>query len=263
MPSALPKQLYPEVTRIFKIQKEVSGEIKNYRKIAKKYNKAQTATHYVAVSLGCLWAAPSASGIALTLTGPGIIVGAPLRAEGAFCGTGSARPTNLSKKLSLKLTKHEKINSLALSKRNSINALVSKSLIDGVVTDREVIINSEVEQYFKLKETVRAKIKEKTSPGPDFEKMKKEQVTSRQRILKKVGRQINSFLNFHFEQIQFLDNACSILCFGIFSQQSRNSKMAKRNSFHNRRGNLGFGGSEKAFYCRICFMHLLHANYPF
>lgn len=77
MPSALPKQQYPEVTRIFKIQKEVSGEIKNYRKIAKKYNKAQTATHYVAVGLGCLWAAPSASGIALTLTGPGIIVGAP------------------------------------------------------------------------------------------------------------------------------------------------------------------------------------------
>lgn len=41
--------------------------------------------HYVAVGLGSLWAALSASGIALSLTDPGIIADAPLDAVGAFC----------------------------------------------------------------------------------------------------------------------------------------------------------------------------------
>ena len=54
------------------------------------------------------------------------------------------------KKNSLKGTKHEKIYSLATTKHNSINALVSKSLNDNVVTDRKFqIINSELEKYFE------------------------------------------------------------------------------------------------------------------
>ena len=43
------------------------------------------------------------------------------------------------------------------------------SLNNGVITKQEFkIVNSELEQYFKLKEAVRAKLKEKTNPGPDF-----------------------------------------------------------------------------------------------
>ena len=59
---------------IIYIKKEIFGEIENYRKVAEKYKKAQTATYYVAVSLGSLSAAHSASGNALSLTGHGIIV---------------------------------------------------------------------------------------------------------------------------------------------------------------------------------------------
>lgn len=79
----------------------------------------------------------------------------------------------LSKKLGLKVTKHEKNYSPTTSKHNAINALVSKSLNDNVVTNREFqIINSELENYFELKEDVRSKLKVKTGPGPDVEKIK-------------------------------------------------------------------------------------------
>ena len=68
--------------------------------------------------------------------------------------------TNVSKKLGLKVRKHEKYYSLTTAKHNSINALVSKSLKDNVVTDREFqIINSNLEKYFELKEAVRSKLK--------------------------------------------------------------------------------------------------------
>ena len=58
--------------------------------LPKNAKKAQTATHYVAVGLDSLSAALSASAIALSLTGPGIIVNTPFEAVGAFCGAGSA-----------------------------------------------------------------------------------------------------------------------------------------------------------------------------
>lgn len=106
MPSAPPEQLYPELpsdnfrlTRICEIQTEISLEIENYRNVAVKCKKTQTAKHYVAVGLGSHSAALSATGIVLSLTGPGIIVGVPVGAVGAFCGAGSVGLTSFSRKL--------------------------------------------------------------------------------------------------------------------------------------------------------------------
>lgn len=149
------------------IEKQISEEIDIYRKIAKKYKKAQTATHYTAIGLGSLSAALSTTCVALSLTGPGITVGASLGAVDAICGACSALLTNISKKLSLSL--------VAPAKLNFINALVSKSLNDNPVTDREFqIIYSELEKYFELKEAVRSKLKIKTDPGLDNEKIKEQ-----------------------------------------------------------------------------------------
>lgn len=94
---------------------------KTIEKSPKITKKAQSATHYVAVGLGSLSVTLWASSIALSLTGPGIIVGAPLDAVGAFSGAGSAALTSLSKKLGLKVTKHEKIYTLATAKHNSLS----------------------------------------------------------------------------------------------------------------------------------------------
>ena len=168
MPSAHPEQLYPELLpnnfrliRTCEIQKEISDEIENYRKVAKKYKKVQTVAHYVTVGLGSLSATLLTSGIALSLTGPGIIVCAPLGLVGAFCRAGSVGSTiSLSRKLCLKVTK-----------RKNYSLAVSKRLNEGVVTDTEVqIINSELEQYFLLKEAVRNKLKEKNKPWTRFRK---------------------------------------------------------------------------------------------
>lgn len=115
LPSGPPEKLYLELprdnfrlSRIGNIEKQISEEIENYRKVNKKYIKAQTAMHFTAIGLSSLLAALTTTGVALTLTGPGIIISAPLGAVAAFCGAGSAVLTNLSKKLNLKVTKHEK-----------------------------------------------------------------------------------------------------------------------------------------------------------
>ena len=151
LPSAPPEKIYPELLPDnFRLSRNGAEEIEKYRKVAKKYKKAQTAAHDTAVGLGSLSAVLSTTGVAFSLTGPGIIVGALLGVVEAFCGVASAVLTNFSTKLSLKVTKPEKIYSLATTKHNSINALVSKSLKDNVVTDRKFqIINSELEKYFE------------------------------------------------------------------------------------------------------------------
>ena len=116
----------------------------------KNTKKAQTATHYNAVGLGSLSAALSASAIALSLTGPEIIVDAPFGAVGTFCGAGSAGLTSLSKKLGLKVTDYEK-NFLIIGHCQTISLipLSPKSLNDNVVTGREFqIINAELEKIF-------------------------------------------------------------------------------------------------------------------
>ena len=60
LPSARPEKLYPELppdnfrfSRIGDIEKQIFQKIENYRKVAQKYKKAQSATHYtVGLSLG-------------------------------------------------------------------------------------------------------------------------------------------------------------------------------------------------------------------
>lgn len=61
MPSAHPEQLYPELrpnnfrlTQTCEIQKEISDNIENYRKVAKKYKKVQTVAHYLSLSVWAL-----------------------------------------------------------------------------------------------------------------------------------------------------------------------------------------------------------------
>jgi len=153
-PASAP-ELYPELpgadnfrlTRITEIEKNSFNEAEHYRTVAKKYKKAQTATHYTAVGLGSVAAALSVSGVATSLTGPGVIIGVPLGGIAALLGAASAALAETSKQLGHKVSKHEKIYSLAVSKRSSIQALVSKTLNDKSITDREFqLVNSELEQ---------------------------------------------------------------------------------------------------------------------
>ena len=79
-PASAP-ELYPELpgadnfrlTRITEIEKNSFNEAEHYRTVAKKYKKAQTATHYTPVGLCSVTAALSVSGVATSLTGPRVI----------------------------------------------------------------------------------------------------------------------------------------------------------------------------------------------
>ena len=75
----------------------------------------------------------------------------------------SAGFTVVSKRLERKVTKHEKIYTLALAKLNSVAELVSKALTDKKITDSEFsIILRKVQKYHELKAAIRDGVKNKT-----------------------------------------------------------------------------------------------------
>ena len=71
------------------------------------------------------------------------------------------------KKMSLKIEKHEKIATLAVSTLNTISSLISKALSDNSISDEEYsLILLEFETFTRMKEDLRIKFKtslEKTS----------------------------------------------------------------------------------------------------
>ena len=94
------------------------------------------------------------------------------------CGIGSVGFAAASKRLERKVAKHEKIYTLALAKRNSVNELTSKALEDKSISDAEFrIISREVERYHELKAEIRAGVTKTTNDvatqtqAPDLEKL--------------------------------------------------------------------------------------------
>jgi len=113
LPSAPPAEpLYPvlaspaenfRLTEISRIEKEIFDQVEHYRLVLKKYKKARKAVHYSAVGLGSVSAVLSSGAIAASLTGVGVIVGAPVAGFAAFAGFSSTSLAVLSKKLDRKV----------------------------------------------------------------------------------------------------------------------------------------------------------------
>ena len=136
--------------------------------------------HKSVVGLGALSIGLSSGALATALTGFGIVA-SPALAGVTLCGLGSVGFAAASKRLNRKVTKHEKIYTLAVAKRNSINELISKALEDKSISDAEFrIISREVEKYHKLKAEIRAGVTKTTNEvatqtqTPDLEKLKNE-----------------------------------------------------------------------------------------
>ena len=176
-------QLNAEDFRLKKINdllKELSDEAEHYRQVAKKYKRSHTMVHTSAVGLGSLSVGLSSGVLATALTGFGIVASPALAGVATVCGLASVGFAAASKRLNRKVTKHEKIYTLALAKRNSVNELVSQALADKQISDVEFrIITREVEKYHKLKVEIRADgggqpaVAAQTQ-GPDLEKLKEE-----------------------------------------------------------------------------------------
>ena len=148
LPSAPPQQpLYPmgelaqlnaEDFRLKKINdllKELSDEAEHYRQVAKKYKRSHSMVHTSAVGLGSLSVGLSSGALATALTGFGIIASPALAGVATLCGLVSVSFAATSKRLERKVAKHEKIYTLALAKRNSVNELVSQALADKQISD--------------------------------------------------------------------------------------------------------------------------------
>ena len=177
-------QLNAEDIRLKKINdllKELSDEAEHYRHVAKKYKRSHSFVHRSAVGLGSLSVGLSSGAIATVLTGFGIVASPALAGVATVCGLASVGFAAASKMLNRKVTKHEKIYTLALAKRNSINELISKALADKQISDVEfTIITREVERYHELKAEIRAGGTKATNDvatqtqAPDLEKLKEE-----------------------------------------------------------------------------------------
>ena len=79
-----------------------------------------------------------------------------------------------SKKLDSKIKKHQEIVTLALAKRDTVDRLLSKAMINNNVSDDEFQnIMAEFSQYNVLKGAVRSKLTRKPS-RPNIDKIKKD-----------------------------------------------------------------------------------------
>jgi len=186
-PNAPPdERLYPNIpeitnaenfrlTEISRIEKEISAEVEHYRLVLKKYKKARKALHYSLVGLGAFTAVLSSGAVATSLTGVGIVVGAPVAGIAALSGAVSTGLSVVNKKLERKVNKHSRIHSLAIAKHDSINLAVSQALNDNRVSDTEFqLITREMQKYRQLKETLRSNFaRMQTNPiQPDIEKIR-------------------------------------------------------------------------------------------
>ena len=163
--TTLSKQQMPRISgEISKIEKEISDEVEHYRIVLKKYKKVRKVIHFSVVSLGALTAVLSSGAFATSLTGVGIVRGAPVAAVAALSGGASTGLSVINKKLERKVNKHSRIHALAVSKHDSINSSVSQALDNNLVSDTEFkLITREMQKYRQLKETLRSNFAQKTN----------------------------------------------------------------------------------------------------
>ena len=156
------------------VLKYLSDEVSNYRLVAKKYNRTKTIINYASGISGFL----STGGVAAALTGIGITAAIPIGCVASLFGLTAVGLTFFNKKLEPKLIKHCKIMTLAMSKCDTVDRILSKSLIDGKISDSEFqIIHNEKESYLIQKEILRKETlpKEKNKQSsPDIEKIRQE-----------------------------------------------------------------------------------------
>ena len=151
--------LTPKLPIIASLRKNISG--------------ARKVVNWSATGTGLISAACSTASFGSALSVIGIPVAIPLGSVGGTLALASSGLIMASKKLDSKIKKHHEIATLAIAKRDTINRLLSKCLVDNIISDGEFqLIMAEFSQYNVLKEAVRAKIT-RNSSQPDIEKIKK------------------------------------------------------------------------------------------
>ena len=130
-------------------------EINRNELISKKHKKVCTTLSYIQHSLilistitGCIFISAFAS-----------LVGIPIAITNSAVGLTSCVLTAASKNyksiIKKKKKKHDKIVLLAKSKLNSMEVLLSKALIDSVISHEEFILINVLKQYNEMKKEIK------------------------------------------------------------------------------------------------------------
>ena len=142
--------------QITKIKEFFEQEIENRRKVLKKYKKSCEVINGI---VHFLTAAEVVSGSITTVSMAGVITAPVGIALGSVTVVMVATSFGLNfgkKNITKKISKHEQIYTLAASKLNTINDIISKALSDSVISSEEFsLIIQEKEKYITLKNKIR------------------------------------------------------------------------------------------------------------
>ena len=135
----------------------------------------------------------SGSGVGTAFSGVGLPLAASLGGLGLICGVLSVITGEAGKKVSRKVTKHEKTVSVCESKINSLKDRISKALADDRISDEEFEnILAEMSKYNEMKKDIRVGFKKnkvkKTADG-EVSQLRRE---IRAEILKKLALEEDS-----------------------------------------------------------------------
>ena len=163
----VPKEdkIYPEPPKdgkTFRLQQScrvlenLEKEAKHYASVRKKYKRCLNVLSRISISSGTLSFCLSGSGVGTAFSGVGLPLAASLGGLGLVCGVVSVIAGKAGKKVSRKVTKHEKTVSVCESKINSLKDRISKALADENISDEEFNnILAEMEKYHELKKDIR------------------------------------------------------------------------------------------------------------
>jgi hypothetical protein len=189
LPSAPPEApLYPvlpepsgnfRLLKINEIAQTLDNEVGHYRLVAKKYKRAKKFVNWSAAGSSVVSAVFSSASFGSAMSVVGLPAAVPLGGVGGCFALISSALIIASRKLETKIKKHHEITTLAVSKRDTVNRLLSKALANNNVSSHEFdTILSEFERYNFLKEQVRAKILRQPSKRKisevDVKKMEKD-----------------------------------------------------------------------------------------
>ena len=159
----LPKEA-PKDGKTFRLQQScrvlenLEKEAKHYASVRKKYKRYYNFLSRISTSTGTPSFCLSGSGVGTAFSGVGIPLAASLGGLGLICGVVSVIAGEAGKKVSRKVTKHEKTVSVCESKINSLKDRISKALADDMLSDEEFNnILAEMEKYHEMKKDIRVK----------------------------------------------------------------------------------------------------------
>ena len=141
-----------------RVLENLEKEAKHYASVRKKYKRCYNFLSRISTSTGTLSFCLSGSGVGTAFSGVGLPLAASLGGLGLICGVVSVITAASAKKVSRKVTKHEKTVSVCESKINSLKDRISKALADDMLSDEEFNnILAEMDKYHEMKKDIRHK----------------------------------------------------------------------------------------------------------